>query len=96
MLLCLFGRHGSVSHYYDLVVGLYQSGCCTIDADSSAVGFAFYNIGFKTASVIYIYNMHLFPNQQATFLKQCFIDGDAAGIVEIGFSNSCTINSFLK
>ena len=89
VLFRFFGRHNGIRHNDDFIAGLHQPGSGAVQADSSAVGFAFNHIGFKARSVIIVHDAYFFLNQNSALFEQRFIDGDAARVIEIGFRNGC-------
>src|SRR5690554_807138 len=82
--LGLLGRQRYIGHDDDLVARLYQSCCRTVQADGTAAGLPFDHIGFEPLSIVDIHYADLLPDQDAALVEQILVDGDTAGIVEVG------------
>ena len=81
-----------VCHNDDKVANLKFACGSTVKAYFPAASLSFYDICVNSFAIVYVYNGNLFVFVKPCCLYKIFINGNAANVVEIGFSYAYTVN----
>src|SRR5699024_8489579 len=84
--------HISVGDDNEDITYLYFSGSGSVEAHNTGVPLSCNSICLKAFSVIHIYNLYFLALDYTCSFQQCFINCDAAYIVELGFGNRRSVN----
>jgi len=76
-----------VGHDDDDVAHLRLAGCCAIETDTTAATLSTDNVGVEAFAVVVVDNVNAFTSNEADSVHEVFVDGDAAHVVEVGFSH---------
>ena len=82
--LGLLKVHRSIGDNDNDIPHLNTAGGGTIQTNTAASTFTFYNIGLKTLTIIIIQHLHLLTGDEVGSIHQVLVDGDTPHVVKIG------------